>query len=37
VIVSKMVKMRYKSISGATGQVVPEIQTKRSISFHFRK
>jgi hypothetical protein len=29
VIVAKMVRMRYKSISVATGQVVPEIQTKK--------
>jgi hypothetical protein len=28
VIVSKLVKMGYKSISWATDQVVPEIQTK---------
>jgi hypothetical protein len=29
VIVSKMVKMGYKSISGAMDEVVPEIQTKK--------
>jgi hypothetical protein len=34
VIVPKLVKMGYKSISGATGEVVPEIQTNSVLELY---
>jgi hypothetical protein len=36
VIVSNLVKIGYKNISGAKDQVVPEIQTKKAYPYYMR-